>query len=447
MTANNRHYWFKSGSYALIMNIQGLFFGFGSFYLLVRMLSKHQFGIWALFVATTTIFDMARSGLIQNALIKFLSSHSTEKERSDIISASFFLSGVSMLVCIIINISLANYLAGLWHEESVATMFYLYNIVYVLQGILSQFQWIEQANLSFKGILITNAIKQGGFFCYVLICFVFHIKIFLVNLIYAQALFAFLGALLEYFFVKNHFSYSLKINMTWVKKLFNYGKFVFGTSISSILATTINQLTLGALLTPEAAGVFNVAGRVANLVDIPTTALSSIVFPQSAKRSVNDGKLYVKYLYEKSVGTLLALIIPFLLFLFVFPVFVIDIVAGSNYSDSSAVLQVTIVACIFNPFSLMFGTILDSVGRPKVNFIVIVLFTAVKLFLNFLLIERYGIMGAAYATLIADAIFFIVQTIILRNEFDVNPFYTLIYAIRFYPEFFNNYIKPRLRNQ
>lgn len=190
MQANNRHYWLRSGSYTLAMNIQSLLFGFGGFYLLVRMLDKHSFGIWALFVATTTIFDMARSGLIQNALIKFL-SHSSDEESNDIISASFFLSSVLMIVCIIINICIAGYLANLWHYPGLVMMFYTYNIVYLFQGILSQFQWIEQARLSFKGILVTNTIKQGGFFFYILMCFVFRFHISLMNLIYAQAICAF----------------------------------------------------------------------------------------------------------------------------------------------------------------------------------------------------------------------------------------------------------------
>jgi lipopolysaccharide exporter len=446
MSLNNRHYWLRSGSYTLTMNIQSLFFGFGGFYILVRMLDKNSFGIWALFIATTTIFDMARSGLIQNALIKFL-SHSSDEERNDIISASFFLNGILMLVCIIINISIAHYLANLWHYPPLVMMFYTYNIVYLLQGALSQFQWIEQANFSFKGILITSIIKQGGFFFYILTCFVFHFNILLMNLIYAQATCAFLGSLVEFFFIKKYLFFSFKINMGWVKKLFNYGKFVFGTSISSILATTINQLTLGALLSPDAAGVFNVAGRIANLVDIPTTALSTIVFPQSAKRFANEGRASIKYLYEKSVGTVLAVLIPGLIFLFIFAGFVVHVVAGNNYSDSTAVLQVTAIACFFNPFGLLFGTILDSIGKPKVNFIVLILFTIVKLTLNFILIKEYGIMGAAYATLVADAIFFTVEIIILKKEFNVNVFNTLIYAVRFYPDFYNSYIKPRLKNE
>ena len=102
MHATNRQYWLRSGSYTLLTNLQTLLFGFGAFYLLVRVLDKDAFGAWVLFVATTTIFETARNGMIQNGLIKFL-SHNTDKDYREIVSASCFLSSMLMLVCIIVN--------------------------------------------------------------------------------------------------------------------------------------------------------------------------------------------------------------------------------------------------------------------------------------------------------------------------------------------------------
>jgi lipopolysaccharide exporter len=441
MHANNRNYWFKSGSYNLILNIQSLVFGFGGFYLLLRTLDKHSFGVWTLFVATTTIFEMARNGLIQNALIKFL-SHSSEEESPGILSASFFLSGVLMIACIIVNISIAGYLARLWHYPGLATMFYAYNVVYLLQGILSQFQWIEQANLSFKGVLVTSTIRQGGFFFYVLACFVFHFNTSLMHLIYAQAICAFSGLLVEYFFIKKYLSFSFRLEKAWIKKLFDFGKYVFATSISGIITTTVSQMMLGALLSPEAAGAYNVAAKIISLTEIPTNSLVVIVFPQSSRRFANEGRDAIKYLYEKSVGALLSFLIPSLLFLFLFPGFVVHIIAGGNYGETIPLIKVSILSCLLNPFSRLFGTILDSIGKPKVNFIIITLFTVVELLLNFVMIKGYGIMGAVYATLVANIIFFAVMQVILRKELRVNFLNTFIYAKRFYPELINNYLKP-----
>jgi lipopolysaccharide exporter len=443
MKDNNKHYWLRSGSYTLILNIQQPLFGFLGFYMLVRILDKHSFGIWTLFVATTTIFEMARSGLIQYSLIKFL-SESNEEEKPKIISASFILSAILMGICILVNLSIAGYLSRLWHYPGLVPMFIIFNVVYILQGFLSQFQWIEQSNLKFGGILVTTLIRQGGFFVYILISFIFKYHVSLLSLIYAQGLSTGLAAMVAYFYVRRYLIFSYHLELGWVKKIFSYGKFVFGTFISTILTNTLNQMMLGTIISPDAAGSYNVAIRIFNLTDVPTNALSTIVFPQSAKRFAQQGKDAGKYLYEKSVGTILAILIPLVVFVFCFPSFVVKFVAGSNYSETVPMVQVVILTCLLSPFDRFFGVIMDSIGKAKLNFIIVLGFTVVTLSLNYFLIGIYGIMGCIYGTLIADLILFAVRQFLLYKLLSVNALSPFIYAFRFYPEFFRNYIKPLL---
>jgi O-antigen/teichoic acid export membrane protein len=443
MSDSNKQYWLKSGSYTLMLNIQQLLFGFGSFYLLVRMLDKQDFGIWTLFVATTSIFEMARSGLIQYALIKFL-SESPEEEKPKIIAASFILSGFIMCICIAVNLSIAGYLSRLWHYPGLVGMFIIFNGVYILQGLLSQFQWIEQAHLKFHGILITTMMKQGGFFLFVFISFIFHSHINLDELIYVQVICTAIGMVAEYYFIRDYLRISWQLHMGWVKKLFGYGKFVFGTYLGTVLSGSINQMMLGTMISPAAAGSYNVAIRIVSLTDIPTNALGAIVFPQSAKRFAAQGIEAGKYLYEKSVGTIVAILIPMIIFVFCFPGFVVRIVAGMKYGEAAPMVQFVILTCLFSPFDRFFGVILDSIGRAKLNFVIIFTFIAISLVLNYFLIGRIGIMGCIYGTLIADGIIFIIRQVLLYKILNVNLLSPFIYAWRFYPEFLRQYVKPLL---
>ncbi|MBS1947344.1 MAG: oligosaccharide flippase family protein [Bacteroidetes bacterium] len=441
MSSNNRNYWLKSGSLNLILNIQALIFGFGGFFFLVRMLDKHSFGIWVLFTATTTIFETIRGGLVQNALIRFLSGSSKE-DHPDILSASFFISAILIILCIVANISLAGYFARIWNYPALVQMFLLYNLVYVFQAMLLQFQWIEQAHFSFIGVLITNTIKQGGFFFYVAFCFFLKAHISLISLIYLQVICAFAGMVTEYFFVKEFLSASKKISRKWVVELFNYGKYVFGTSVSAMLSSTINQMMLGAMVSPDAAGVYNVAMRVTTVADLPTNAIGTAVFPQSSRRFAEQGSNAGKYMYEKSVGTILALLIPALFLLLVFSNFVVNIIAGTKYTDAIPILHITIVTCVMNPFFRLFGVIMDSMGSPKTNFLTLVLYATLNLSFTFFFVKWMQVMGAVYATLVTDIIFFIVIQVLLKKKFNVNFFNSFAYAVKFYPEFTAHYLKP-----
>jgi lipopolysaccharide exporter len=436
VTKTKDHYWLKSGFFSVLQNMSSVIFGFGSFYLLVRILpTKADFGAWALFTTVTAIMEVTRNGLVQNALIRFLSLSPAE-EHPDIVSASFANSGILTILAIILNISFAHYLSKSWHAPQLEYMFYVYSIVYLLSGALAQFQFIEQANLKFNGIFITNFVRQAPFFFYIVFCYLFKIPIKLINLVYVQTVCLLASTLLSWFFVRQYLRFSFTYQPEWMKKLFAYGKYAFGTAISSTIFGSIDQIMLGSLMSTVAAGAYNIAMRVTNLVEIPTGAIAAIVFPQSAKRIGSEGPDAVKYLYEKSVGVLLAILLPGLLFLLFFPGFSIDMIAGKKYAEAIPILKVTVRYCLFVPYGRQFGIIIDSMGNSRLTFIIVLICASINVVLNYEFISHWGVIGAAYATLTANIIGFLIGQVILRKELKVNILNTFIYAIKFYPELF-----------
>ena len=261
-------------------------------------------------------------------------------------------------------------------------------------------------------------------------------------MVYIQTLGILISNIISYFSVKKYLLFSFDSHFKWIKELFNYGKYAFGTSVSVILANSLDTIMLGGMLSAASAGAYNIAVRITNLVEIPTNSIAAIVFPQSAKRMQTEGLTAIKYLYEKSVGTILAILFPGLLCLFLFSDFAIDLIAGDNYIDVIPVLKVTVLYCFLIPFGRQFGTILDSIGKPKLTFIIVIITASINMGLNYIMITRYGVVGAAYSTLIANIVGFAMAQVILKRELNVNIFNTMIYAVRFYPEFFHKYIKP-----
>jgi O-antigen/teichoic acid export membrane protein len=227
-------------------------------------------------------------------------------------------------------------------------------------------------------------------------------------------------------------------------KLFNYGKYAFGTSISSILSGSVDQMMLSSIISPSASGVFNVAVKIVNLIDIPTSAVANIVFPQSAKRIESEGKDAIKYLYEKSVGTILAILIPGLIFIYIFPSFVLYLLAGEKYTDAVPLLRITLLYTLLIPFGRQFGIILDSIGKTKTTFYIVVVTATLNLTLNYFFILNIGVLGAAYATLLSNIVGFVIAQYILRKELGVKFYHTFVYAYRFYPEFYASFIKPQI---
>ncbi|MBC8053230.1 MAG: flippase [Sphingobacteriaceae bacterium] len=439
---DNKRYWLKSGLINITQNVSSQLLGVGSFLIMARLFSKADFGAWAIYLQAVTIFELLRSGIIGSALIKFIAG-SDKKEHSKIFTASFVISGAITLACIAINLLFVDLFTDRLNAPQLKAVFYLFNIVYILSGIISQLCSVEQANLEYKGVFAVNFIRSLALFVYPLYCLLFNHPISLVELAYVQIVSMCLAATASWFFVKKFFTFKLVFNWEWVKKIFHYGKFSFGTSLSAQLSGTIDQWMLAGMLNTAASASFNTAIRITNLINIPTDTVAVIVFPQSAKRMHEEGKDAIKYLYEKSVGTILALLIPSVLFIYLFDEFIVTLIAGGKYADSVPILNVVLLYSLLIPFGRQFGTILDSIGKTNLTFWIVLITASTNLCLNFIFIKNFGVIGAAYATLIANVIGFAISQVILHRELKVNFLNSFIYAYMFYPEFINKYLRKK----
>ena len=115
-----------------------LVLGFGSFFILVRMASKEAFGVWALYLSVTTLVELARNGLIQNSLIKHLTT-SHEKDKKEIITASFVLNVILTSASALCLYALAPFLSDYWHSPLLLPMFRYYIFTTVVLVFFSQF--------------------------------------------------------------------------------------------------------------------------------------------------------------------------------------------------------------------------------------------------------------------------------------------------------------------
>lgn len=197
----------------------------------------------------------------------------------------------------------------------------------------------------------------------------------------------------------------------------------------------VDRFILGFFLLDKVS-TYDLAIKVNTLTEVPTMTLASILFPQSARRSsdTEGGESSAKFLYEKSVGVLLAILLPAVIFILLFADIIIQVIGSEKYMESVPLLRITIFYGIFTAFAMQFGTILDSIGKPKLNFYITCLGALVSLGLNAFFIKYFGLYGAAYGSLLAMTIMFIVMQTVLKRLLNVNTASTLIYMVGFYKE-------------
>lgn len=414
-----KNYWINSGLYTFLQRFSTLVFGFGGFYMLIRMQSKSEFGVWALVISVTALLEVARNGLIQNGLIKF-SIGASENDQAQIQTAALFLNiALTIVSCIFLFFS-GPYFETIWHASSANYLLKLYCLTSIALIPFQQFSYIQQAKFDFKGLFIMTLIRQGSFFFVILYYSINFHHIDLHDLGWWFLASAVLSSAAGFFIVKNHLTVNALPSAFWVKKLFNYGKYSFGTNVSGMLFNSIDQFMLGSMTGTAQVAIYNASCKINNLIDVPISTVASIVFPQTSLKANMKDTNAIKEMYEKSVSILLAMILPILLIISIVPKLVLTLIAGPSYAEFPGVLLIILLFSVLQPFSRQFGTVMDSIGKPNINFYCISISAIVNLLLNLILIPFWGIYGAALSTLITLLLSVIVNIFILKYYINID---------------------------
>jgi O-antigen/teichoic acid export membrane protein len=182
---------------------------------------------------------------------------------------------------------------------------------------------------------------------------------------------------------------------------------------------------------------YDVAARINNLIDIPTTATADIVFPQSARAYHNEGPERVKYIYEKMVGILIGLVLPVSIIVFIFSKQIVLIIAGQKYIEAGTIIRIAMLYAFMRPIQNQAANILNSMNKPKTTFFLNLSILTVSLILNYLLIKNMGFLGAAYGSILTTIFSLALTYYLLKKSINVTVPDIFKQTILFYGKMFN----------
>jgi O-antigen/teichoic acid export membrane protein len=427
--------WIASGIYNGLQKLSMPIFGVLSTMLLAKSaLQVEEMGVWSLFLTITSFVELFRQALVKTSLIKFI-NHSTAEEQKYVLTAALFLNAVITLILCMVLLVCSGWIAGLLKAPSLAPMMQIFVAGMLLLIPFSHFEWIMYGKVQFKGLFWTYFIRQG--LSLLLIAVIFFstgkMTLNLLVIIYATGILA--GTAVAYKYVKPFLTGSFSLSKEWIKRLWHFGKYVFGSGVSTLVFRNADQMLLSSIM----GGTYftalqSISSRVINLADIPSQVLADILFPKSASREHSSNPQMIKYFYEKTVGATLCFVLPVVLFILIFPKFIIFILAGSKYYGAIPYLQLISFSGIFLAFLKQYGVIIDSTGKPQVNFLTITIIALLQILFCYFFIKNFGLMGAGYALLCTHFIGFLITQRILRAYFNVNFLNCFKYAFQFYPE-------------
>ena len=433
---------FRTGSQSLIAGAAQQGFAILHFLLIARWLVVESLGTWAMFLTLTSFVEMARLGLIQNALVCFGAQFPDEKPR--IATAALALSVVASIFGAALLLVICFLLRGVFNMPDLPKLLLGYVFLAAINAILRLLDGLKMAEQDFLTAAFSASIFGGLFLSFTVFIKILTSDLTVISLLYCQIAASILTLFIVFILKIRYFKFGA-FQIKWVKQLFNFGRYGMGTNLVSMVFQRADMLILVSFVSPAALGIYNVATRIITYLDFPLNQLGLALLPKMASEVIQNGERQTETfkMYEKTVATLLALTLPMTLGAFFGAKILVGLLAGSAYHEAVPLLQIMLIGSIVKPFGRVFGILLDAIGKPDWNFKMLIISMLVTLFLNFLLIQPQilgGTEGAAWASALSIVITIFIGQMVLQRHFPIRfhsifnqilPTYKLILKQRF----------------
>ena len=386
--------------YTFLQRFSLVFLGAASFILLVHVVSPEEFANWALFTVIFSTIDMVKTGLLRNALIKFLASHPSD--RPVISTASLFVN-LTLTALMVVMILFCAGPASVFLKAPALDSLLFYAIPMVIAlSVFTHYEILLQSAFRFDVIFTANFVRPVVQFGGMLLLYLLDRSLLT---IYSALLLQTIGVVLGSAYIAwkgwDQYSFNGGLDLSIARKMVAFGKYTSATNLLSQVSRSFDHLLTAYYLPPAVSGVFvsyyNVVSRINNMVDVPSLAVADVVYPRNVQAMQEEGVSKVKYYFEKVAAAVLAIILPISLLLFIFPGQALRVIGGAEYENAKSILRISVIVGVIRPLTYLFGSVMDSIGKPQTNFYVNLLLLISSFLLNSLFIRQFGGMGAAYA--------------------------------------------------
>ena len=413
------------------ISFMGMGFGDGARYLFTAILARFAgvefLGIYSLASSVTRIGEVFGRAGLHSGVMRFVSRLDKETEIETV--RQRILSGLKLgllfgIVIMILQIALADWLA-----------FELFNGSDLLKTVLI----ISAVSLPFATIMAISAFATQG---YKLLKY----KVMVLNIIRPAIMLVCVLVSISFFTIDAAVKYPLLISavfssfaaIIFLNKLTNIKisqifsgvidkellRFSYPLMFVTILGTLMHWmdiLMLGYFTDTTTVGLYHPAARTAGLLRTVLLAFMGIFAPMMSDYHRQGEVGEMGKLYKLIVRWIVSLSLPLAIIIIIYSKKIM-LLFGVQYLSASNVLMVLTTAAFIQTLFGGGGQTLTMTGFTKVNLFNSIIVVLINITLNLLWIPQYGIIGAAYATLISMALLGLLRIVEVNHLIKITPF-------------------------
>ena len=373
--------------------------------IVIRYLGAKDFGI--LSYSTSIVFLFSAFSNLGLELVVIRRIVENESSTPLIIGVSIILKLIASCICVLLVIILSGF--NLFGEVN-STIVILVSLFLIFQSF-NAVEYKYQATLKSRMISVSKTISFT-FFTILRLLFVY-LKL---DLIWFGVLISveYFLYIISYHYVNkvNAFKPEYKIDLALTKSMLQESWPLIFSGVVSFLYIRVDQLMITNLLGAEENGIYSAAARLSEAWYIIPNMIIAAVYPAivKLKSSRSNQSLIDSFQALYSFFALLS-VFASVVVLFLSD-HIITVLYGKEFMESSLVLSIQIWSGIFIFFRVLSGKWLVSEGYQKKSLERSIVGLVVNVILNLFLIKKYGIIGAAVASLISFAVVGLVYDLI-----------------------------------
>lgn len=208
-----------------------------------------------------------------------------------------------------------------------------------------------------------------------------------------------------------------------LRSLFDFGKYNFVSSIGGYVYNWMDVVILGMFVTQSQIAIYEVAWRITSIPLLLSNAIAESVFPQISLWDSQNKQSKIRAVVKDSITASVIVVIPSFFGVLLLSGEILTTIFGKEYVAGSIVLIILMAEKIVQAYQKIIGRVLSGIDYPNLSAIAAGSSTITNLLLNVLLINQFGIEGAAIATTLSFILNTILHGYYLRRFIAFDYFY------------------------
>ena len=404
--------------------IVSMLFEFLSRILIIRSTSTAEYGIFALALVILNIVVIIATLGLQDGATRHIAYHrgrgDLERVYSTVVS-SLELTAAAGVVCGIVMYAAAGLLADVFGMPQLGYVVRIFAVgvpffaaIRVLVAVYRGFDSVKERvyfndlmQFSLRIVMLAVVMYLGLSFGWVI--FAYLVPIVLTGILFAGYTVRRFPAMKASF-----------VPVRWELLVLSVPLLING--VLNQLMTWTDTLMLGYYKTAEIVGLYNGAVPVAQMISVILISTTFMYVPIISQLYSKGKIVEMRRNYAVLTKWIFSATLPSFFLVFFFPSAVLTVLFGAEYSAAAAALQILTLGFFVHTFLGPNGMTLIALGKTQLLMRLSIISVLINIILNILLIPKFGMIGAAAASVVSLIIVNLFRTVQIYNHSRIHPF-------------------------